>query len=125
VEIGALAVATNKEILEQIDDLRKKIPNGEITLLAKSIEDLQIGQKELKDDIRDLKKQLLDPDDGVVVRVNKNSSFRREQEKKISGYEDALDKFRVVLTWKDGVNKALWILFGTLAGLLAKLVFWK
>ena len=118
-------MATNKEILEQIDDLRKKIPNGEITLLAKSIEDLQIGQKELKDDIRDLKKQLLDPDDGVVVRVNKNSSFRREQEKKISGYEDALDKFRVVLTWKDGVNKALWILFGTLAGLLAKLVFWK
>ena len=123
--IGALVVATNKEILEQIDELRKKIPNGELTLLAKSIEDLQIGQKELKDDIRDLKKQLLDPNGGVVVRVNKNSSFRREQEKKISGYEDALDKFKVVLTWKDGVNKALWILFGTLAGLLAKLVFWK
>jgi len=123
--IGALVVATNKEILEQIDELRKKIPNGELTLLAKSIEDLQIGQKELKDDIRDLKKQLLDPNGGVVVRVNKNSSFRREQEKKISGYEDALDKFKVVLTWKDGVSKALWILFGTVAGLLAKLIFWE
>ena len=71
--IGALVVATNKEILEQIDELRKKIPNGELTLLAKSIEDLQIGQKELKDDIRDLKKQLLDPDDGVVVRVNNSN----------------------------------------------------
>ena len=30
--IGALVVATNKEILEQIDELRKKIPNGELNL---------------------------------------------------------------------------------------------
>ena len=32
---------------------------------------------ELKQDLRDIKKRLLDPDDGVVARINKNTSFRK------------------------------------------------
>ena len=31
----------------------------------------------LKKDIRDIKKRLLDPDDGVVARINWNTSFRK------------------------------------------------
>ena len=32
---------------------------------------------ELKTDIREIKKRLLDPDDGVVARINVNTSFRK------------------------------------------------
>ena len=32
---------------------------------------------ELKKDIREIKKRLLDPDDGVVARINWNTSFRK------------------------------------------------
>ena len=32
---------------------------------------------ELKIDIREIKKRLLDPDDGVVARINVNTSFRK------------------------------------------------
>tara|TARA_R100000656_G_scaffold78090_1_gene57513 strand:- start:829 stop:1035 length:207 start_codon:yes stop_codon:yes gene_type:complete len=32
---------------------------------------------ELKKDVRDIKKRLLDPDDGVVARINWNTSFRK------------------------------------------------
>tara|TARA_R110002020_G_scaffold13584_7_gene48800 strand:- start:7190 stop:7396 length:207 start_codon:yes stop_codon:yes gene_type:complete len=32
---------------------------------------------ELKQDLRDIKKRLLDPDDGVVARINVNTSFRK------------------------------------------------
>mgnify|MGYP003143747401 FL=1 len=32
---------------------------------------------ELKQDVREIKKRLLDPDDGVVARINKNTSFRK------------------------------------------------
>ena len=63
---------TNKEILELVEELRSKMPNGNIALLQKSVEDLSTNQDTLKDSIRDLKKQLLDPDNGVVVRVNRN-----------------------------------------------------
>ena len=31
----------------------------------------------MKQDIREIKKRLLDPEDGVVVRINKNTSFRK------------------------------------------------
>ena len=59
VPIGDLVVSvTNKEILKQIEELRGKMPNGELTLLKKSVEDLQLDHKELRDSIRDLKKQL-------------------------------------------------------------------
>ena len=32
---------------------------------------------ELKQDVREIKKRLLDPDDGVVARININTSFRK------------------------------------------------
>ena len=32
---------------------------------------------ELKQDVREIKKRLLDPDDGVVARINVNTSFRK------------------------------------------------
>ena len=32
---------------------------------------------ELKRDIREIKKRLLDPDDGTIARINKNTSFRK------------------------------------------------
>jgi len=33
--------------------------------------------QDLKQDIRDIKLRLLDPEDGLVVRINKNTSFRK------------------------------------------------
>ena len=32
---------------------------------------------ELKRDIREIKKRLLDPDDGTIARINKNTAFRK------------------------------------------------
>ena len=33
--------------------------------------------QDLKQDVRDIKIRLLDPEDGLVVRINKNTSFRK------------------------------------------------
>ena len=33
--------------------------------------------QDLKQDVRDIKLRLLDPEDGLVVRINKNTSFRK------------------------------------------------
>ena len=40
-------------------------------------EQLHIDILELKQDLREIKKRLLDPDDGVVARININTSFRK------------------------------------------------
>ena len=117
---------TNKEILEEIEFLKKKLPNGEFALLKKSVEDLNIGQGALKLSIRELKQQLLDPDNGVVVRVNRNSEFRKDSEQRgplcQQSFENMEDSVNNILGWKDNVSKALWILFTAVVGLIIKLV---
>ena len=117
---------TNKEILEEIEFLKKKLPNCEFALLKKSVEDLSIGQNSLKSSIRELKQQLLDPDNGVVVRVNRNSEFRRDSEERRplcqQSFENMEDSVNNILGWKDNVSKALWILFTAVVGLIIKLV---
>ena len=115
---------TNKEILEEIEFLKTKLPNGEFALLKKSVEDLSGGQEALKSSIRELKQQLLDPDGGVVVRVNRNSDFRKESEQRgplcQQSFETMEDNVNSILSWKDNVSKALWILFTGIAGLIIK-----
>ena len=118
---------TNKEILEEIEFLKKKLPNGEFALLKKSVEDLSSGQHALKSSIRELKQQLLDPDNGVVVRVNRNSDFRKESEQRgplcQQSFENMEDNVNSILGWKDNVSKALWILFTGIAGIIVKILF--
>ena len=118
---------TNKEILEEIEFLKKKLPNGEFALLKKSVEDLSSGQNALKSSIRELKQQLLDPDNGVVVRVNRNSDFRKDSEQRgplcQQSFETMEDSVNSILGWKDNVSKALWILFTGIAGIIVKILF--
>ena len=56
---------------------------------------------ELKQDVREIKKRLLDPDDGVVARINWNTSFRKSAR-----------------IW-------LGIFFTSLIGIVTKMLFWK
>ena len=40
-------------------------------------EQLHVEILELKQDVREIKKRLLDPDDGVIARINVNTGFRK------------------------------------------------
>ena len=120
---------TNKEILEEIEKLKKKIPtaNGDFILLKKTVGDLEIGQQGLKGVIKELKERLLNPDDGVITRVNRNSDFRKDSEQRgplcQQSFENMEDNVNSILGWKDNVSKALWILFTGIAGIIVKILF--
>ena len=64
-------------------------------------EQLHAELKELKQDVREIKKRLLDPDDGVVARINKNTSFRKS------------------------TRVGLWMVFAAIGGLIAEIVLRK
>ena len=120
---------TNKEILDEIEKLKKKIPtaNGDFILLKKTVGDLEIGQQGLKADIKELKERLLNPDNGVITRVNRNSDFRKDSEQRgplcQQSFENMEDNVNSILGWKDNVSKALWILFTGIAGIIVKILF--
>ena len=57
--------------------------------------------KDLKEDVRFIKKRLLDPDDGTIARVNHTSTFRK------------------------GAQKTLCSILLVIVGILGKLIFWN
>ena len=110
---------TQKDLLEsvlsEIKHIKTHMPNGELKQMAKDFE-------KVKDDLSDLKFTLLNPDDGVIVNTNKNSEFRTEQEARRREYETYISQLAELQTWKSGVNKALWIIFGILATVIVRIL---
>lgn len=112
-----------KQILDELNHLKTNMPNGELKHLQTSMEDLKKDQKSMKDDISDMKKKLLDPETGVIVKVNENTKFRLAEENR---YDDYM-KFNIdvdsLKKWQGGVNKALWIIFGAILAIALKVIF--
>lgn len=103
---------TQKELLEslhsEIVSIKNRLPNGELVSMAKDM-------KEMKEDISDLKYTLLNPEDGVIVKTNQNTYFRKANLENI-------EKIDELLMWKNSVTKALWILFTAIVGVVVKIV---
>jgi hypothetical protein len=96
----------------------------EIALMKKDIETLSEEVKEINNKIDNLTLKLLDPDDGVVSRVNKNTSFRRSHDREMPQYNTIIDEFRSLQRWKSTVTKALWGLYFAVVGYIVKSIFW-
>lgn len=118
--------ATQKDILQQIlielDLMKTKLPNGELKRMELSIHEMKEDYQDLKSDVSDIKFTLLNPEDGVIVRVNKNTDFRVDREDRQDYYDGIVAEFEKLKEWKDGVTKALWILFGAMVGVVGFII---
>ena len=47
------------EVLIELQEIKRGLPNGEIALMQKSLEDLEEGQKALKSEIRTIQKSTI------------------------------------------------------------------
>ena len=74
---------------------------GEIKLVKNDMIHLKDGQAKMQEDITMIKKVLLNPDNGKVARVNKNTQFRKS------------------------TGKILWSIWIALLGIIGKLMFWN
>mgnify|MGYP001581315632 FL=1 len=106
------------DVLSELQEIKKGLPNGEIVLIQKSLEDLEEGQKSLRSEIRTIQKRLFNPDNGLIVEVNKNTEFKVENQKNIKDVEG-------LMSWKSNVTKALWVIYSAIIGVIIKLLFWN
>ena len=121
------------ELKKEINDLKSEMPNGDLIELKKCINTISIQQTALHEDFSDMKshlsmmkKKLLNPENGGVVKVNKNTEFRRDLEKQREqgkGIGTVRSDLRQLLTWKSSINRAMWIAYSLLLGLMLKLLF--
>ena len=115
--------AMMNDILDALDVIKDKMPNGEIKSIQDKIENIESAQEDMHEDLRQIKKQLLDPEDGIVVRVNKNTEFRKRKEESERTFQAIIDEHKELMSWKSTVTKILWILFTAVAGILVSIVF--
>jgi uncharacterized protein YwgA len=105
-------------VLSELRSIKTGMPNGELKQIIDS-------QKEMKEDISELKYTLLNPEDGVIVKVNKNTNFRRKSEANLEKYQELAKNLESLKEWKSTVVKALWVLFGAMVTLLTKVFFYS
>ena len=110
---------TQKELLESLLDeikhIKTHMPNGELKQMQKDMQ-------HLKEDLSDMKYTLLNPDNGVIVNTNKNTEYRIFQESRRKEYDNYIAELSELRNWKAGVNRALWIIFGIMAGIIIRML---
>ena len=97
-----MAQITNKHLSDRLDCIEKRLPNGEL--------------KEIHENVKEIKQILLDPEDGLIVRVNKNTYWRRQID---------IADINELKTFKQNVTHALWGIYTIVLGVVAKIIFWK
>jgi hypothetical protein len=95
-------MATNKEIIKKLECVETKLMNGEL--------------EEIHTTVKEIKEVLLDPEDGIIVRVNKNTYWRKQID---------IQEIKELMNFKQNVTHALWGVYTLVLGVIAKLIFWK
>jgi hypothetical protein len=112
-----------ERVLEELVFMRSKLPNGELKVIQSSIDDLKHSQDSIKSDVSELKKKLLDPESGVVVRLNQNTQYIQDKKEMEDYYDEIIDQHKDLLSWKNNMTKAMWIFFTAIVGILTKMMF--
>lgn len=120
---GAPDSKTLDKILEELVSMRSKLPNGELKVIQNSIEDLKNSQSHIKEDVSEVKRRLLDPETGIIVRLNQNTKYIEDKQDLEDYYEEIIDQHKELLSWKNNMTKAMWIVFTALVGILTKMMF--
>ena len=90
------------------------MPNGELKQMMKDMHNM-------KEDITELKYTLLNPDNGVIVKTNQNTEYRLELQGNEKEFRDKLAELESIKSWKEGVTRALWIIFGIIAAIIIRM----
>ena len=89
-------------MIKKLDCVENKLMSGEL--------------EEIHETVKEIKEVLLDPEDGLIVRVNKNTYFRKQIN---------IQEIEELKNFKKNVTTALWGIYTVVLGIIAKLVFWK
>ena len=130
---------TNQQMFSElalaIDEIKGQLPqnsarrNGELTSIKLQLKSISEDQHEIKDDVSMIKKKLLNPEGGVVVRVNKNKEDIEELTGYTRGFLKKCETFETEIKeckkFKNGAHKALWVIYTAIIGLATKLLFFN
>ena len=111
-----------KELLEAFSALKNKMEDPTYVQLEGSIKQLIDNQNDMKSDMSELKTRLLNPYDGAIVEIRKNTEFRHDWEKQEKDLDTLKDEHRDLVRRQATYTKIFWTMFTTTVGVLAYIV---
>lgn len=100
---------TPKELIEDMYALfatfKQRMEDPNFIQIENSLNQLVESQQELKTEVKELKRQLLNPFDGVIVETKKNTEFRTEQLEKEATNLALIEEHKELVRWKSSMTK--------------------
>lgn len=111
-----------KELVRAFSSLKQKMEDPNYIALSNDLRNLTQNQSDMKRDLKDLKKAMLNPFDGVIVNTNKNTEFRLDYEKLQEERDQLSEDVNHLLKWKSMYIKVFWALFTAALGVATFLI---
>lgn len=113
---------TPKELIEELYALfstfKHRMEDPNFIQVENTLTQLMENQMEMKTELRELKKQLLNPYDGVIVETRKNTDFRIEREEQQKEYDNLIEEHKSLVRWKSNATKFGVALLTALGGII-------
>jgi hypothetical protein len=93
------------ELLSAFNSFKQRLEDPNYIQMENAIRQIIDGQKDMRQDISELKKQLLNPFDGVIVETKKNTEFREDSEVNRVEYLKIVEEHKGLVRWKATMQK--------------------
>ncbi len=111
-----------RDLVQSFSSFKKKMEDPNYIALDQSIKTMMENQRDMKTDVKDLKKKLLNPFDGVIVNTNKNTEFRKFYQSLEADRAKLEDDVNALIKWKSTYLKVFWALFTAALGIITFLI---
>ena len=113
---------TPKELIEELYALfasfKTRMEDPNFIQIENTLSQLVESQQDMKRELKDLKKTLLDPNDGVIVATNKNTEFRQSREEREKEYNELIEEHKALVRFKSNATKFGVALLTALGGVI-------
>ena len=115
-----------KELIEELYGLfatfKQKMEDPNFIQIENTLNQLVENQADMKQELKEMKKQLLSPFDGVIVETKKNTDARLKQIEKEKKDIQLIEEHKELVRFKVGFVKLGWVLLTGIGGILTFLL---
>lgn len=115
-----------KELIEELYGLfasfKQRMEDPNFIQIENTLNQLIENQAEMKKEMREMKRQLLNPFDGVIVETKKNTEFRNEIENRQITNAKLIEEHKELMRFKAGFVRLGWVILTGIGGIITFLI---
>lgn len=94
-----------QELYEMFSSFKQRMEDPNYIQLENTLTQLVENQMEMKQEMKELKRQLLNPFDGVIVETRKNTEYIKGLRAKEEELNKLMEEHKALLSWKSNMVK--------------------